>query len=189
MNGELRVDPVQGSIITARPHWLPEAPANQQRASKSKRWVNFISVLFLTTLIYAVPLRALPDLRSWMLNFSSSWPYVIPFIIAYVLINLYTFLAIFSPSHYLFRSQPKTPTQSQQHELIRIPISETAKSAEIQQGFAQVVVPRDSMHSLLVTKPGNSYGFKWEIVFKGDVAIFPDFEDRIEVVVLPEKIV
>jgi hypothetical protein len=157
----------------------------------------------------------LPDLRSWLLNFSSSWPYVIPFIIAYVLANLYTLLAVFSPSpivritpsevlpgnkiqieweikgwkgslkkirlvlvcteHYWFRSQPKTPTRSKNHELIRIPISETTNPFEIQQGYAQVVVPQDSMHSLLISKVGQAYGFKWEVVLKGDVIIFPDF--------------
>jgi hypothetical protein len=45
------------------------------------------------------------------------------------------------------------------------------------------------MHSLLISKVGQAYGFKWEVVLKGDVIIFPDFENRIEFVVLPAKIV
>jgi hypothetical protein len=73
--------------------------------------------------------------------------------------------------------------------LIRIPIFETANPSEIQQGYAQVVVPQDTMHSLLLSGTRHSYGFKWEILFKGNVVFFPDFEERIEFAVLPGKIV
>jgi hypothetical protein len=227
MSSDLKAGPVQGSVIVARPHWLPSPPTEEQRTSKSKRWSNFVICLLLTTLPFPVLLKSVPDLRNWVLNFSTSWPYVLPIIVAFILVNLYSLLAVFSPrpivrikpwevmpgnqiqieweiqgwkayikkiqvflvctEYYRARGRARHHSRFLTHEPIRIPVTETSNSHEIQQGYAQVPIPGDAIHSLLISKLRITYGLKWEVVFKGDVSIFPDFEDRIEFVVLPIK--